>query len=59
MSGYIGKKRRNTKKSIVEKCKEEPKLFYRFVNGKVKQGEGIKRLRVREKLYEQEKKRAE
>ena len=24
-------------KDIVDKCKEEPKLFYRFINGKIKQ----------------------
>ena len=23
-------------KDIVDKCKEEPKLFYRFINGKTK-----------------------
>ena len=28
---------RNFEESIIDKCKEEPKLFYRFINGKLKQ----------------------
>ncbi|XP_050692945.1 uncharacterized protein LOC126983856 [Eriocheir sinensis] len=31
-------------KDIVEKCKEQPKLFYRFINGKIKSRETIERL---------------
>ena len=38
-------KRRDIKKNIVDKCKEKPKLFYRFINGKIKQKENITRLK--------------
>ena len=30
---------------IVKKCKEEPKLFYRYVNGKLKHKDGIDKLK--------------
>lgn len=32
-------------KDIVEKCKEEPKLFYKIINGKIKPKEKIERLK--------------
>jgi len=45
---------RNYEKNIVEKCKDEPKLFffYRYVNGKMKTKEGINRLKVDGVVYE-------
>ena len=40
------------KKDIVDKCKEEPKLFYRFINGKIKHKEIINRLKENNEIYE-------
>lgn len=37
---------------IVGKCKEEPKLFYRYVNGKLKHRDGIDKLRKEGIIYE-------
>ena len=31
-----GEEERNFEKDVVEKCKKEPKLFYEYVNGKIK-----------------------
>ena len=45
---------RNYEKNIVEKCKDEPKLFYRFINGKLKSQDTVQRLRVGGELYERE-----
>lgn len=42
---YIRIRREDEKKyerNAVHKCKEAPKLFYGFLNGKMKQGEWIK-----------------
>ena len=36
---------RKFEKDIVNKCKEHPKMFYRFVNGKLKKEESIERLK--------------
>ena len=30
---------------IIDKCKEQPKLFYRYVNGKLKNKQEIEKLR--------------
>ena len=38
-------------KDIVDKCKEEPKLFYRFINGKIKHEENITRLNENNEIY--------
>ena len=38
--------RKHYEKDIVEKCKDQPKLFYRFVNSKLKNKEGISKLEV-------------
>merc|ERR1712035_231967 len=35
----------NYKKDIVEKCKDQPKLFYVYVNGKLKKKKGISKLK--------------
>merc|ERR1711980_73850 len=35
--------RKNYEKDIVEKCKDQPKLFYGYVNGKLKKKKGSKR----------------
>ena len=40
--------KRNYEKDIVEKCKDQPKLFYRFVNSKLKHKEGLNKLVVDE-----------
>ena len=43
----------HTHRNIVDKCKEEPKLFYRFIYGKIKHQESIAWLKEnREVLYE-------
>ena len=42
----------NYEKNVIEKCKEEPKLFYRFINGKLKSKEGISNLKVDGVIYE-------
>ena len=39
-------------KDIVEKCKEEPKLFYQFINGKIKQKDKVERLKDGSETYE-------
>ena len=45
---------RKYEKNIVEKCKVEPKLFYRFINGRLKSQDSVLKLRVGEKTYERE-----
>ena len=47
------------KKNIVDKCKEEPKLFYRFINGKIKHKEIITRLKENNEVYEDPKEMSE
>ena len=39
-------------KNINDKCKKEPKLFYKFSNGKIKQKESKTRLKKNTELYE-------
>ena len=43
---------RKFEKDIVEKCKEQPKLFYRFINRKLKVKETIVRLKGEEGIIE-------
>ena len=43
---------RNFEKFIIDKCKEEPKLFYRFINEKLKQREGIDKIKLSNTVYE-------
>ena len=50
---------RKYEKDIVDKCKEEPKLFYRFVNGKLKNKKEISRLKVDGSYVEEESEMAE
>ena len=45
-------------KDIVDKCKEEPKLFYRFINGK-KNTEIINRFKENNEVYENPKEMSE
>lgn len=40
--------RKRYEMSITEKCKNHPKLFYRLVSGKLKNKDGIDRLKVGE-----------
>ena len=39
-------------KDIVDKCKKEPKLFYRFINVKLKRKESIAQLKENKEVYE-------
>ena len=49
----VGKKEeKRYEKYIVDKCKAEPKLFYRFINGKLKHKESVARLKEHKKVYE-------
>jgi len=45
---------RKFEKDIVDKCKEEPKLFYRFINEKTKHKERVTKLKRNGILYEEE-----
>ena len=49
----------NYEKDIMDKCKSNPKLFYRHINGKMKKREGITGLRVDGKLYNETNEMAE
>lgn len=42
---------RNCEKDIVEKCKDQPKMFFQFLNSKLKDKEGISKLEVNEVEY--------
>ena len=42
----------NFEKNIIEKDKNEPQLFYRYVNGKLKSREGVDKLKVEGTVYE-------
>ena len=44
----------NYERNIVDKCKNEPKLFYRYINGRLKSKDSVSKLRVGEKIYERE-----
>ena len=44
--------KRNYEKDIVDKCKDQPKLFYKYVNSKMKHKEGIEVLKVNGIEYE-------
>ena len=44
----------NYEKRIMDKCKSDPKLFYRHVNSKMKKREGISSLKVDGVMYDQE-----
>ena len=44
----------NYEKGIMDKCKSDPKLFYRHVNSKLKKREGISSLKVDGVMYDQE-----
>ena len=41
-------------KNIVNKCEKEPKLFYKFINGKMKIKDRLTKLKVEENTYEDE-----
>ena len=42
----------NFERNIIEKCKIEPKLFYRYINEKIKSREGVDKLNVEGTVYE-------
>ncbi len=46
-------------KDIIEKCKDEPKLFYRFINGKTRIKEKVEKLRDGDKIIEDPKEMCE
>ena len=50
---------KNFERGIVEKCKKEPKLFYKFVNGKLKEKQGIEKLKFEGKIYYDPRQQAE
>ena len=50
---------RDYEKGVVDKCKNEPKLFYRYVNGKMKNKQSIDRLKVENILYDDAQSQAE
>ena len=50
---------RNFEKDIVEKCKDEPKLFYRYINGKLKHKDNINKLKSGGRIYETAKEMSE
>ena len=43
---------RNYEKNIVNKCKDHPKLFYRYINGKMKNKREISKLKINYEIYE-------
>ena len=52
---YVTTLREEQKKfesDIIDRCKNEPKLFYRYVNGKVKTNKSLDKIRVEEVIYE-------
>lgn len=44
--------KKNYEKNIVNKCESDPKLFYRYINSKLKVKKQITKLRVDDKTYE-------
>ena len=48
----LREEQRQFEKDIIDRCKNEPKLFYRFVNGKLKRKTGLDKLRVDGVIYE-------
>ena len=51
--------RRNYEKDIVDKCKDQPKLFYRYVNGKLKNKSEITKLKTNNEVYDDAQEMAE
>ena len=51
--------KRNYEKDIIVKCKSEPRLLYRHINGKIKKREGIVNLKVEGKQYNEAQEMAE
>ena len=45
--------KRNYEKDIMAKCKSDPRLFYKHINGKMKRREGILSLNVEGIMYEE------
>lgn len=50
---------RNYEKNIVDKCESDPKLFYRYVNSKMKITDKIMRLREGDNIYDDDEKMCE
>ena len=42
-------------KDIIDKCKEQPKLFYRFINGRTKSRNGVEKIKVGDHTYDEPK----
>ena len=51
--------KRNFEKDVIDKCKEQPKLFYRYVNGKLKNKHDIGKLRKENIEYTEDQEMAE
>ena len=47
----IWREESNFERNIIEKCKIEPKLFYRYINGKMKSKGGVDKLKVEGTVY--------
>ena len=50
---------KNFERDIIDRCKDEPKLFYRYVNGKLKHKEGISKLKFEGEVYDDAAEQAE
>ena len=37
---------------VVEKCESDPKMFYKFINGKLNKKETIEKVKIGEEIYE-------
>ena len=49
----IRMERRKYERDVIDKCIDEPKLFYKHINGKMEHREGITKLKVEEAVYEE------
>ena len=47
------KAQKEYERKIVENCESEPKLFYKFINGKLNRKEVIEKVKVGEEIYEE------
>ena len=48
----IREEHKNFERDVINKCKDETKLFFRYVNSKIKARKGIDKIRVDEVIYE-------
>ena len=48
----LREEQRKFENDIIDRCKDEPKLFFRYVNGKMKTRKSIDKIRVEDVVYE-------